>query len=80
SLTYQRTLDNHVLQSVSATAITDTYGIGLSGRGSFATDALDGDGFVQRSSFNGNLTGGLNLSSTVAVGGSKMVMSSQPQG
>lgn len=80
SLTYQRTLDNHVLQSVSATAITDTYGVGLSGRGSFATDALDGDGFVQRSSFNGNLTGGLNLSSTVAVGGSKMVMSSQPQG
>lgn len=80
SLTYQRTLDNYVLQSVSATAITDTYGVGLSGRGSFATDALDGDGFVQRSSFNGNLTGGLNLSSTVAVGGSKMVMSSQPQG
>lgn len=80
SLTYQRTLDDHLLQSVSATVLTDTYGLGLSGRGSFATDALYGDGFVQRSSFNGNLTGGLNLSSTVAVGGSKIVMSSQSQG
>ena len=80
SVTYRKDLQGHVLQSVSATAITDTYGVGLSGMASFATDSLYGDGFVQRSSFSGELTGGLNLSSTVAVGGQKMVMSSQYHG
>ncbi|NVZ68894.1 CS1-pili formation C-terminal domain-containing protein [Pseudomonas costantinii] len=80
SLTYQRILDDHVLQSVSGTVIADTYGVGLSGRGSFQTDAVYGDAFVQRSSFNDEITGGLNLSNTVAVGGQKMVMSSQHQG
>ncbi|MHA4975448.1 CS1-pili formation C-terminal domain-containing protein [Pseudomonas extremorientalis] len=80
SLTYQRTLDDHMLQSVSATAIADTYGVGLSGRTSFQTDALYGDAFAQRSSFNNKITGGLNLSSTVAVGGQKVALSSQPQG
>lgn len=80
SLTYRKDLKDHVLQSVSATAITDTYGIGMSGLGSFQTDAINGDGFVQRSSFNGNYTGGLNLNSTVAVGAQKMVMTSQHNG
>ncbi len=80
SLTYQRTLEDHALQSVSATAIADTYGVGLSGRGSFQTDALYGDAFVQRSSFNGDFSGGLNLSSTVAVGGRTVALSSQPHG
>ncbi|ONH55283.1 Outer membrane usher protein FimD/PapC [Pseudomonas cedrina] len=80
SLTYQKTLDDHLLQSVSATAIADTYGVGLSGRASFQNDAVYGDTFVQRSSYNERLTGGLNLSSTVAVGAQKAVLSSQHQG
>ncbi|HCT08202.1 MAG TPA: pilus assembly protein PapC [Pseudomonas sp.] len=80
SLTYTKTLDDHLLQSVSGTAIADTYGVGLSGRASFQSDALYGDTYVQRSSFNGRLSGGLNLASTVAVGGSAAVLSSQPQG
>lgn len=80
SLTYQKTLDDHLLQSVSATAIADTYGVGLSGRASFQNDAVYGDTFVQRSSYNNELSGGLNLSSTLAVGGEKVVLSSQPQG
>jgi Mat/Ecp fimbriae outer membrane usher protein len=80
SLTYTKTLDDHVLQSVSGTAIADTYGVGLSGRASFQNDSLYGDSYVQRSSFNGRLSGGLNLASTVAVGGSHAVLSSQPQG
>ncbi|AKS06151.1 CS1-pili formation C-terminal domain-containing protein [Pseudomonas trivialis] len=79
SLTYTKTLDDHLLQSVSGTAIADTYGVGLSGRASFQSDELYGDTYVQRSSFNGRMSGGLNLSSTVAVGGSKAVLSSQPQ-
>lgn len=80
SLTYRRTLKDHVLQSVSATALTDTYGLGLSGMASFNTESLYGDGFIQRSSYNGNYTGGLNLSSTVAVGGSNVAFSGLPQG
>lgn len=80
SLTYRRDLQDHFLQSVSGTAITDIYGIGLSSMASFENDRVYGDGFVQRSSFNGDFTGGLNLSSTVAVGGRKAVMTSQHQG
>jgi hypothetical protein len=80
SLTYRKDLQDHVLQSVSATAITDTYGVGLSGTASFQNEIINGDAFVQRSSFNDNLTGGLNLDSTVAMGGQKIVMTSQHQG
>jgi len=80
SLTYRRDLQDHVLQSVSATALADTYGVGLSGLASFSTDSLYGDGFIQRSSYNDNLTGGLNLSSTVAVGGQKAAFTGVPQG
>ena len=77
SITYRKTLQDHLLQSVSATAITDTYGIGLNAMATMSSDLVNGDGFIQRSSFNNDLTGGLNLDSTVAVGGQKMVMTSQ---
>ncbi|QBZ91636.1 pilus assembly protein PapC [Pseudomonas viciae] len=79
SVTYRRTLEDHVLQSVSATALVDTYGVGLSGLASFETDSLYGDGFIQRSSYNDNLTGGLNLSSTVAVGSQKVAFTGLSQ-
>jgi hypothetical protein len=80
SVGYRKDLQDHVLQSVAVTALTDTYGVGLSSLASFRTDAVNGDGFLQRSSYNGNFTGGLNLDSTVALGGSRMVMTSQYQG
>jgi hypothetical protein len=80
SLTYQKNFEDHLLQSVSGTATADIYGVGLSGRASFQNDSVYGDTYVQRSSFNNNVTGGLNLASTVAVGGSKAVLSSQSQG
>jgi hypothetical protein len=80
SLGYRKDLQDHVLQSVSVTALTDTYGVGLSSLANFSTDSVRGDGFVQRSSYNGNFTGGLNLDSTVAIGGQQIVMTSQPQG
>ncbi|VVN95064.1 hypothetical protein PS834_02195 [Pseudomonas fluorescens] len=79
SVTYRQDLTEHLLQSVSATAITDTYGVGLSGMASFDSDVVSGDGFVQRSSFNGNLSGGLNLHSTFVAGGDQMLMTSQYQ-
>ncbi|WP_283190004.1 CS1-pili formation C-terminal domain-containing protein [Pseudomonas sp. PMCC200344] len=77
SLTYSKTLEDHVLQNVSVMALADTYGVGLSGLSSFRTDTFNGDAFVQRSSYNGNYTGGLNFDSTVAVGGQHIVMSSE---
>lgn len=80
SVTYSKDVNGNVLQSVSATASADTYGVGLAGRASFQTDTLDADGFVQRSSYNGNLTGGLNLDSTFAAGGGKTVITRQHQG
>jgi len=80
SLGYRKDLQDHVLQSVSVTALSDTYGVGLSSLTNFRTDAINGDGFVQRSSFNGNFTGGVNLDSTVVVGGQRMALTSQHQG
>ncbi|MGX1188001.1 hypothetical protein AB7M29_005680 [Pseudomonas sp. F-14 TE3623] len=80
SIGYRKTLRDHVLQNVSVTALTDTYGIGLSSLANFRTDAVNGDGFVQRSSYNGNFTGGLNLDSTLIVGGQRMTLTSQHQG
>jgi len=80
SLTYRKDLQNHVLQSVSATGITDTYGVGVSGTANFMTDTLIGDAFVQRSSFSDDFTGGLNLNSTLAVGGQKIALTSQHTG
>ena len=77
SVTYRKDLQDHILQNVSATAITDTYGIGLNTMATMQSDLLNADGFIQRSSFNNNFTGGLNLDSTVAVGARKMVVTSQ---
>jgi len=77
SITYRKDLQDHVLQNVSATAITDTYGIGLNTMATMQSDLVNADGFIQRSSFNHDFTGGLNLDSTVAVGARKMVVTSQ---
>ncbi|MBK5552130.1 CS1-pili formation C-terminal domain-containing protein [Pseudomonas sp. TH03] len=79
SLGWRKDLKDHVLQNVSVTALTDTYGVGLSSLASFRTEALSGDGFVQRSSYNDNFTGGLNLDSTLVVGGQQMVLTSEHQ-
>jgi hypothetical protein len=80
SLGYRKDFQDHVLQSVSATALTDTYGVGLASLASFRTDRVNGDGFVQRSSYNNNFTGGLNLDSTLVMGGDRMVLTSQHLG
>jgi len=80
SLGYRKDLQNHVLQSVSVTALTDTYGVGLSSLANFRTDAINGDGFIQRSSFNDKFTGGVNLDSTLVIGGQRMALTSQHQG
>lgn len=77
SLGWRKDLKDHVLQNISVTALTDTYGVGVSSLANFRTDAINGDGFIQRSSYNGNFTGGLNMDSTLVVGGQQMLMTSQ---
>jgi hypothetical protein len=80
SLGYRKDLQDHALQSVAVTALSDTYGVGLSSLANFRTDTINGDGFLQRSSYNGNFTGGMNLDSTVVVGGQRMVLTSAQHG
>jgi hypothetical protein len=80
SVGFRQDLQDHVLQSVSVTALTDTYGVGLSSLANFRTESINGDGFIQRSSFNDNFTGGLNLDSTLVVGARRMALTSQHQG
>ncbi|MHC8403966.1 CS1-pili formation C-terminal domain-containing protein [Pseudomonas sp. TMB3-21] len=77
SLGWRQDFKDHVLQNVSVTGLTDTYGIGVSSLANFRTDAINGDGFVQRSSYNGNFSGGLNLDSTLVLGGQQMLLTSQ---
>ncbi|UDI91890.1 TcfC E-set like domain-containing protein [Pseudomonas sp. IAC-BECa141] len=77
SLGWRKDFKDHVLQNVSVTALSDTYGMGLSSLANFRTDTVNGDGFVQRSSYNNKFTGGLNLDSTLVVGGQKMLMTSE---
>nr|WP_315446726.1 TcfC E-set like domain-containing protein [uncultured Pseudomonas sp.] len=77
SIGWRKDLKDHVLQSVSVTALTDTYGLGMSSLANFRTDTVNGDGFVQRSSYNGNFTGGLNVDSTLVIGGQQMLLTSQ---
>ncbi len=79
SLGWRKDLKDHLLQNVSVTALSDTYGLGVSSTANFRTEALNGDAFVQRSSYNGNFTGGLNLDSTLAIGAQQMVLTSQHQ-
>ena len=68
SVGYNKTLEGDFFKSYSTSLTADSYGVGLNGATQFATRMLDGDAYAQRSSYNGEASGGLNLSSTVAVG------------
>ncbi|WP_085636514.1 MULTISPECIES: TcfC E-set like domain-containing protein [unclassified Pseudomonas] len=77
SFGWRKDFKDHVLQNVSVTALSDTYGLGLTSLANFRTDTVNGDGFIQRSSYNDNFTGGLNLDSTLVVGGQTLMMTSE---
>jgi hypothetical protein len=68
SLTYDHTRDNAFVSRISATASADTYGTGLSGRAAFKGAVANGDAYMQRSSYNNRVSGGLNLESTLVLG------------
>lgn len=75
SLTYQQSIAHHTLHNVAATVTGDRYGTGLAGNVQFRNNAVYGDAYLQSSSYDNNLSGGLNLESTVALGGGKAAVS-----
>ncbi|MGL5467944.1 MAG: CS1-pili formation C-terminal domain-containing protein, partial [Shewanella sp.] len=67
-LNYQQEVDWGPLRQVSVGSTHDSHGTGLSGYGRFASSWLGGDLFAQHSSYNAEVTGGVNLESVLALG------------
>nr|WP_276583452.1 CS1-pili formation C-terminal domain-containing protein [Pseudomonas sp. RIT-PI-S] len=68
TLNYRHQLAGPFLRSVTGTLNSDSYGLGVGGRAEFLSQAAAGDLYLQTSSYNGELGGGLNLSNTLALG------------
>lgn len=62
------------LKSVNAGITKDRYGVGATAGGSVEHTLLQGDAYASRSSVKGRLSGGLNISNTVAIGGSHIAL------
>ncbi|MFJ4433572.1 CS1-pili formation C-terminal domain-containing protein [Pseudomonas sp. NPDC089395] len=77
SLAYQRDVDLGLVRSLGATVTADRYGAGFGGNAQFQNQALYGDAYAQSSSYNGEVSTGLNLQSIVAVGEGKLAMTGQ---
>ena len=77
TLSYMRDVDMGALRSLGASATVDRYGAGFGGNAQFQGQALYGDGYVQSSSYNGDVSAGLNLQSIVAVGEGKVAVTGQ---
>lgn len=79
SVTYQQSLEHHTLRNVAATLSGDRYGLGLAGNVQFQNRAVYGDAYVQNSSYDNAIDGGLNLESTVAIGAGTAAFSGEAQ-
>ncbi|WP_336331827.1 CS1-pili formation C-terminal domain-containing protein [Pseudomonas putida] len=77
SLSYQQDVDLGAVRTLGATATVDRYGAGYGGDMQFQNPAMYGDAYVQSSSYNGELSAGLNLQSIVAMGGGKLALTGQ---
>lgn len=77
SVTVRQNVSGSALKSVAATATADSYGMSVSGNGSFEQRYVRGDGHLQRSSYNGRINGGLNLNSTIAFSGGHVAADGQ---
>lgn len=77
ALSYQRDVDLGAVRSLGGTVTADRYGAGFGGDAQFQNDVLYGDAYAQRSSYNGEISAGLNLQSIVAVGEGKLAMTGQ---
>ena len=74
SLGVQQEFEQGLLQGVGVQATADRDGVGVSGNAQFEHPALRGDAYLQRSSLHGERSGGVNLESTLAVGGGRMAL------
>ena len=77
SLAYQQDVGLGALRTVGATASLDRYGAGVGGNAQFESALLSGDAYAQTSSYNGELSAGLNLQSVVALGAGELAASGQ---
>ncbi|WP_050462084.1 TcfC E-set like domain-containing protein [Herbaspirillum autotrophicum] len=77
ALNYIRHHDEDALRVVSVGGLLDRYGLNLNAAAGFQNTYMRGDGYAQRSSFNGDTTAALNLTSTVAVGGGGVAASGE---
>ncbi len=75
----QQTFEEGVLRSVGGQATADSDGLGLSATALFEHPALRGDVHAQRSSLAGQVSGGLNLESTMALGGGHLAIAGAGQ-
>ncbi|MBD8828769.1 TcfC E-set like domain-containing protein [Pseudomonas sp. CFBP 13602] len=75
SVTYQQSLEHHTLRNVAGTLTGDRYGAALAANVQFQNSMVYGDAYVQNSSYDHAVSGGLNLESTVAVGAGKAAIS-----
>lgn len=79
SLSYQQDVDMGALKTLGGTLTVDRYGSAVAANGQFQNKAVYGDAYVQNSSYNNEITAGLNLESTVALGGGALALSGEPQ-
>jgi hypothetical protein len=77
SVAYQQDVDYGALRTLGATASVDRYGTGIGANAQFESRQLNGDAYGQTSSYNGELSAGLNLQSVVALGAGKLAASGQ---
>ncbi len=75
SVSLDQQIDNGWFKQVSSTLTGDRYGVGMSGYGRFEHQSVQGDLYAQRSSMNGDLSGGINLDNTVVIGAGKIATS-----
>lgn len=68
----QQDLNNDYVRMVTAGVTGDRYGLSLSSGAQFQHRSFSGDTYLQRSSFDGQLSGGLNLQNSIAIGGGKV--------
>lgn len=77
SLSYQQEMGQGTLRTLGGTLNADRYGTGLGVNAGFQNSALYGDAFALSSSYNGEMSAGLNLESTVAMGDGKLAFSGE---
>lgn len=75
----QQSFEGSAVRGVAGQVTFDEAGLGLSGDLQFEHPAVRGDAYAQRTSRGGGASGGLNLDSTLAVGGGRLAVAGAGQ-